>query len=314
MNSLPTNSPSYLPRRQPATASLVVTACMDDAHELMSINRDLRAIQPYGNTTYISPVFRASSKSERNRIRSSLTYGENGPNTFNLYSLIEIDLPECAKRHNWIVEIECLNKIIGWADLQGKEIPSELQQRLELLKAAPAAGLSYKLFWKSPKGIELKIRPDFTLLDTAGGTREISQADVYVAVSTLLLSLRNGAKNKPRLSHRPYEWAVLSPENFQRFNDGVIQAALLRSARDYELVYSSDEKLSNRLKELILTQIRNINAGIEDGEALIEFLLAMLMHKLVLLRTHQDEICMEVLSVSSLPKHFHLFAEYLMEN
>lgn len=299
---------------QPDTASLVVIACMDDAHELMSINRDLRAIQPNGNTTYIAPIFRASSKGERNRIRSSLTFGENGPNTFNLYTMIDIDLPECARNNSWKRELDCLHKVIDWADLNEKEIPDDLMTRIELLRDAPARGLSNGLFWKNPKGFELKIRPDFTLINVGGVNRKLSQADVYVAVSALLLNLRSGVKGKHRLSHRPYEWVVLSPENFQRFNDGVIQAALLRAARDYELVFSSDEKLSERLKELILAQIKNLKEGHEDGEALMEFLLAMLMQKLVLFNTHTSHICREILSVSALPNHFHLVAEYLLAN
>lgn len=297
---------------QPETASLVVSACLDDAHQLMSINRDLRAIQPHGNTTYIAPIFRASSKGERNRIRSSLTFGESGPNTFNLYSLIEIDLPECAKKHSWKLELECLNQLIDWADMEGKSIPKDLMNRVEMLRAVPASGMSDGLFWKSPREMDLRIRPDFTLINTDGGKRKLSQADVYVAVSALMLSLRSGVKNKPRLSHRPYEWVVLSPDNFQRFNDGVIQAALLRAARDYELVYASDERLSERLKELILAQIQNLKEGHDDGEALMEFLLALLMRKLVLAAPHADEICNEVLSVSTLPDHFHFVAEYLL--
>jgi len=64
-------------------AALVVTSCIDDCYELMAINRDLRSKHPQGNTTYISPIFRADSSRERARIRSNLTYGENGTNTFS---------------------------------------------------------------------------------------------------------------------------------------------------------------------------------------------------------------------------------------
>lgn len=315
-----TNVHSLIPSRdirgtkppQPETASLVVSACLDDAHQLMSINRDLRVVQPRGNTTYITPIFRATSQTERNRIRSSLTFGENGPNTFNLYSLIDIDLPDCTRKHSWKHELECLNLLIDWADIQGIEIPKSIMDRVEQLSFIPSEGMSNGLFWKSPRGHDLKVRSDFTLINNDGGNRQLSQADVYVAVSSLLLNLRKGVKGKHRLSHRPYEWVVLSPENFQRFNDGVIQAALLRAARDYELVYTTDEKLSLKLKELIVSQINNIKQGHEDGEAMMEFLLAMMMKKLILVGPHIEEICNGVLSTSEFEDHFHLVAKYLL--
>lgn len=293
------------------TASLVIAGCFDDAHELMGINRDLRIIQPKGNTTYIAPIFRASSKAERNRVRSNLTFGENGPNTFNLYSLIELDLPECAKDHSWKIELEYLNKLISWADINDKPVPIEITQRIQFLQNAPSTGISDQLFWQDPKGRELRIRPDFALINNDGGSREISQADVFVVVSALLLCLRNGVKNKPRLSQKLFEWTVLSPDNFQRFNDGAIQAALLRAAHNKELVYLANETFSIRLKEMILAQIQNINDGHEDGEALMEFLLAMFTKRLVLLPSDKLEICQAV-TKTSLPDHFRLVAEYLL--
>lgn len=293
------------------TASLVITACIDDAHELMGINRDLRVIQPKGNTTYIAPIFRACSKTERSRVRSNLTFGEHGPNTFNLYSLIELDLPECEKDHSWKVELEYLNKLVSWADINDKQIPDTISHRIQFLRDAPSTGISDQLFWPDPKGRELRIRPDFALINNDGGNRDVSQADVFVVVSALLLHLRNGVKNKPRLNQKLFEWVVLSPDNFQRFNDGVIQAALLRAARNKEFVYLANEIFSTRLKELILAQIQNINQGHEDGEGLMEFLLAMLTKRLVLIQSDKDEICQAVIS-SCLPEHFYLVAEYLL--
>lgn len=295
---------------EPESASLVVTACMNDAQELMGINRDLRAVQPHGNTTYISPVFRTSSKRERGRIKSNLTFGENGPGTFSLFTAIDIELPECANKHSWAAELHALRRLVEWADLNGRLVPAIIHNRIGFLEKTPASGASDGIFWPDPNGAELKVRPDFTFIETANGTRIPSQADIFVVVSSVLHKLRAGVPGKPKLSYTPYERAVLSPDNFQRFNDGVIHAAVLRAARGYELSYSNcDDNLSERMRDFLLSQISRLSSG--EGEALMEFLIAILTKRLVLRADHTLEIANNV-RASENPEHFCLVAEYLV--
>lgn len=294
----------------PETATLVVAACLDDAHELMSINRDLREIQPHGNTTYIAPVFRTSTKREKERVRSNLTFGENGPNTFSLFSAYELELPECSFNHSWKTELESLRKMVEWADLENRDVPDSIHRRIVLLEDAPAKGLDSKLFWPDLGGRELQIRPDFTLMNTDGGARLLSQADVFIAISAALHSLRAGVKGKPRLSYKPYERAVLSPDNFQRFNDGVIHAALLRAARSFELAFSNcDDALSGRMKDMIVSQISKVDIG--EGESLMEFLLALITKRLTLMPHHTRDVLDAFLGATSLPDHLLFAVEYL---
>ena len=294
---------------EPESASLVVTACMNDAQELMGINRDLRAVQPHGNTTYISPVFRTSTKRERERIKSNLTFGENGPGTFSLYTAIDIELPECSSKHSWVAELHALRRLVEWADLNERPIPDIFHARINFLERTPAVGASDGIFWPDPTGSVLKVRPDFTFIETDGGARLPSQADIFVVVSSVLHNLRAGVAEKPRLSYTTYERAVLSPDNFQRFNDGVIHAAVLRAARGYELSYSNcDDNLSERMRDFLLSQITRLSSG--EGDALMEFLIAILTKRLLLREDDGLEIANNVLASEAL-KHFHLLAEYL---
>lgn len=66
---------------------------------------------------------------------------------------------------------------------------------------------------------------------------------------------------------------VLSPEVFSRFNDGVIQSALLRAALPVELNYASSRDQSRAIADLIL-QMCDLHDR-PQGEALAEFLMAL---------------------------------------
>ena len=297
------------------SASLVVSGCIDDSHEFMAINRDLRQIQPRGNTTYISPIFRAITQKERRRIRSNMTHGEYGADTFSLYCLLEIDLPQCAANHSWMQELQDLNRLVEWADENDRMVPDEIGARIKFLQEAPSTGLSDRLFWPSPRNEELNIRPDFTFIDVKGGDRPISQADVYVVIAAVFHNLRlGGAPNKPKLVYKPYERTEISPDSFQRLNDGVIQASMLRAARSFELSYSNcNDSLSRNMRNLIVSQIHKLAFG--DGEALMEFLVALLSKRLTLKQADTEAVCNAILSSSELlPDHFLLVAEFLLQH
>lgn len=312
LSSRELRSLSSLP--SPGSAALVVVSCIDDSHELMAINRDLRAHHPHGNTSYIAPIFRADSGRERIRIKSNLTFGENGANTFSLHSMVDIDLPEENKNHSWNSELKVLHEIVDWADLEGLGIPEEISNRIIFLEErAPTTGISDQLFWPDCKGIPLKVRSDFTLLSTEGGTRSLSQADIFAVVSAVIHNLRQGVPSKPKLAYKQYERSVLSPDNFERFNDGIIQSAILRAARGYELAYANcDEQVSERMKNFIISHIENVSNG--EGEALLEFLLAIASGRLTLYQQHIKELAQAIQGQSSLAPHYQIFANYLISN
>lgn len=294
------------------SAALVIASCLDDAQEIMGVNRDLRDVQPGGNTTYLAPLFRCTDQKQRDRICSNLTFGEHGASTFSLFRLVDIDLPRNQRQHSWLLELEALRETENWADRHDIGVPTRVTERIRLLEEAPKNGLADELFWNGLSGRPLKVRADFALIDTDGGAREVSQGDVFAVVSALLHRLREGVQKKPRLICKTYERGIISPDNFQRFNDGVVQAALLRAARDYELSYANvDSDVSGRMKELLLSQIRGAERG--EGEAVMEFLVALLCGRLVVAREHKEEICNGVIGTSGLPEHTQFVARYILE-
>lgn len=173
-------------------------------------------------------------------------------------------------------------------------------------------GLSKGFFWKAPKGHALQVRPDFTLIDVFSGAREISQADVYFAIAAVLHSLRNGIASR-RLTYRSHERSVISPENFGRFNDAVIQSAILRAARDRELGYKNcGAELSNDMAEIIIAQAL-VSRGCY-GDGLPEFLLALATGRMILHDNHLKNVCSAVQDAGEVTDSCKLIAKYMERN
>jgi hypothetical protein len=254
--------------------AIVVTPCMDDPTELMGINRDLRNKIPGGTATYLFPILRASSPVQAKGIVTNLTFGDRGTSTYSLYRVHELYLPEDREINPWDRELNCLKILSDWIEEAGEDLPVEIINRRKLLTSATAIGLTDSLFWPDAAGKSLRIRTNFVLLPTNDGRRRLDQVDIFVVMSALLNNVRqlSGADS---LRPNQHQRKVLSPSNFLRFNDGVIQAAILRAARDGELNYASTEDgvYSAAMADHILKMIDRAEA--EEGEALCEFILAI---------------------------------------
>lgn len=293
------------------SSTLVLTACLDNPKELNGISLTLRDKQPQGNVFYLAPIFKADRVEDRKRIRSNLTYGENKADTFSLISIIDINLPDSPKQDSWTTELNFLNKFKAWLDQNEIDSPDFIQTRIEILEKAPSTGLVNKLFWPGIDDNELEIRSDFTFIKTHGKKRRLSQADVFIVVSALLRSLRNrsGSVDKPALVYGPYKRAVISPDCFERFSDGVIQSAIFRAARGQELSYSNcTESVSAQMRDVVTNLLRGPK---NSAQAMPEFLLAIALNKLNLHPEHEMEIFEAVQENDQVNKVSKLLAKYL---
>lgn len=290
--------------------TLVLSGCMDDTYELMGISRDLRSVHPGGSITYVSPIFRATSNPERRRIESNLTFGDQGPKTFTLLSIVSIDLPDCVSSHSWQLEYERLLELEYWCAYADHELPAAIAERIEILRAAPGVGLANNLFWPSPQGVTLKLASDFTMIPTYDGKRIISQADTFAIITSLFHKYRQGIPKKPRLICRTYERTVISPESFQRFSDGVIQASFLRAAREGEIAYSNcDEIVSERMFAFLSGEVAA--ACQNGGHALMEYLVALLIGRLTLHEKHMRKLLATLVEMA-IADHFTIIALFLI--
>jgi hypothetical protein len=91
-----------------------------------------------------------------------------------------------------------------------------------------------------------------------------------------------------QVSTDAFQQVILDPENFARYNDGVIQAALLRCARAGELDYSMEPNRSQFMLDL-LTNIF-LQHDRRQGEAAAEFAFAIFSKRLRLKAKHGHEL------------------------
>jgi hypothetical protein len=94
--------------------------------------------------------------------------------------------------------------------------------------------------------------------------------------------------NGESLTQSTFVRNLLSPSNFNRFNDGIIQASIIRSAKEEELNYKLNNISSKEMTDIISTIIKYYEQ--EQGEAVLEFLFALAVGKIRLRKDHYSII------------------------
>ena len=271
---------------QPKTSTVVVSACIDEHQELLSVSRVLRDVQEGGTTSYVSVVQLMSPTERGKRLKSNLTMGELGAETFSYFTCLELPVDSYEDAPSWKTELLELQRFSAWLDEQDQDTPAVITERIERLQAAPADGLVDDLFWPDRDGQPLKLRSDFTLVEGALREPIATQADLFAAICVVLTSLRNHSEPARKLGHTAYERAVLSPGTFDRYNDGVLQACILRAARPEELAFGAcEDDLSEDMLRVLLDALPDVRRP-EKSEAVLEFVLALLTGRMTLLPDH----------------------------
>jgi hypothetical protein len=143
-------------------------------------------------------------------------------------------------------------------------------------------------------GATLKLRPGFAFWDFDYGGRSVSQGDVFTTVALVLHTLRRAGRGNRSLGQYDHVRRIISPRCFERFNDGVIQASLLRAAYPSELDYSINDGLSEEMHDILRTLFSQRTT--EVGEAAPEFLVALATQQLRLVPTYLKALCEEFAS------------------
>ena len=267
----------------PGTSTVVVAACVDEIQELLSVSRNLRNVQEEGMTAYLAVVQLLAPQKVADRLKSNLTYGALGADTFSSFSALSLEVHCYEDAPSWRGELAALRRMIAWADEKGFDLPVEVEKRIHRLTKAVATGLVDDLYWPDMNGKPLTLRSDFALLSGALQAPQASQADLFAAMCTLLTALRGHKDGNKRLANNAYERSVLAPSNFSRFNDGVLQASILRACRSKDLAYGAcDEQTSQQMLGVLMDALPNASRP-EKSEALVEFLLALLTERMTLL-------------------------------
>ncbi len=282
---------------------LVAIGHLFDHAALRGINAQLRAKVPMGCVSYLSVVTVADSARNLSDLRTFLSWGEYGADTFIYRGAVEFMLPWAGKGlAAWTQELEFLQALRS-----DSELPDELADRLNWLESS--SSIVDQLFLPGKDG-ELQIANDFVYLNTKIDKDQISQADIYAVVANLLACTRcenEGLKPSTSRGSVPLRWTqsvygqvLLCPSNFKDYNDAVLRGAFLRAASSEELCYSVDEGCSSEMLDILLAEIQGWSHG--KGNALPEFLISLSCRRLKLKDTHLEQF-QSAMKASSVPQY-----------
>ena len=259
---------------------LIVATVVGRGESLNSISRDLRGV--HEGTRHFLVVFQiADSKAAITLFKKNLEQTSSGQLiTVKVLQSLAVGMTEFTQLNEEVRLIESLSC----------KLPTSVANRIAQIKENDA--LYTEFFLPSPvtPNYKLILRPGFAFWDNNYDHTDDHSAAV---LSTIASSLQHAREDDSipdgyRLYSSAFQQVVLDPENFFRFNDGIIQAALLRASYPWELDYSSIPDASKRLcrflKRLFLNHHR------EQGEASLEFAFALAIGKLKLERKIHEEL------------------------
>lgn len=267
---------------------LIVGSCITNGKNLLYLNRFFRNFEGI-RLVYFIGINRASDTIKYKELKSNIKYGFYGPDNS---SFVEIETINCDNSNfetPWEVELKHLKNIQEKSD-DPIQFITERIETINLFSDTRNKGGSNKIFYPGFNNKELEIRKNSAFFNDNNYYNNITQSDVYFTISCVINNMRNDKNDG--LIQTSFVKNLLDPFVFNRFNDGIIQASILRAARDEELNYSFSQEKSGDMLMLIKTFIMFINEY--QGESIFEFLNALAIGKLRLYKEHYLRVIEEL--------------------
>lgn len=285
-----------------STGIIVVSAFAGDGGSLRQISRDLREFERETSPRhFLIGVGIPQSMESWKRLTQFLvrnatqrTYG------FSFWKVLPLGPDSLANSWAKITVLASKSQMLEFDESLGLS-EDKFNQSLEAVNNS--VKLSNNELLPATDESRLQITSGFVFFGNAIKDEHIEnvpQSTVFLTISAVLQTAREHSKTENCLSPSNYQSVVLSPENFLRFNDDVLQACLLRAALASELDYSSDNSLSEIMKELISKMFRRHQYPY--GRAALEFAAALATKKLKLKSEHTNQLIDEVINS---PDEFH---------
>lgn len=266
-----------------AKGLLVVAAVVGRGAKVLSISRDLRELHDKGARTYLIGAQISEFSEQITSLANNLKFSSSKANIqVEVYRKLSVG---SVAAQSFKTEQEFLLA-------RQEQLPQRLSDRLDGLRNLNI-GNAEDIFLPSGASLDkaLELRRDFAYWTNGkynpGAHNGVA---VFATACALLQNARENSKLdvEQRLSGVSFQQVVLHPENFARYNDGIIQAALLRAAFPSELDYSSDEELSRSMKDFVTKVFQSRNRA--QGEAALEFAVALATERMKLSPTDWSEV------------------------
>lgn len=271
-----------------ATGLLIVTAVAGDGGVLREISRDLRElVKPELPRHFLVGVGLPQSDEAWTKLRQFLERNTT-PRRYGFSSWLALPVGPDGGNNAW----EDFSKLASEAQLEfpRRLLPSGVAEA-SLKELSEIVGAAYNGFLPQSNGSPLGLSDGFLFFgDVFNGhsLTDIPCATTNLAVAAVLQAARDLSNASNQLRPTGYESVVLSPENFLRFNDNLLQACLLRSAHPSELDYSASPHMSTLMKEFVHKVLAR--HGHPYGAAALEFAAALATGRLKLKKADLQEV------------------------
>lgn len=280
---------------QTSGSVLIVSSCISNGKNLLYLNRALRDNNL--RIIFFVGINRISDAETTKFLKSNLKYGDYGPENSTFIEVETIQCSNLSESNSWQAELNFIRKHKKVVDGPTKVVEFLKDREKNILEgeSTEVRGMSKNLFlsnlFSENKEI-LGIRRNSAFFDRKDYAEHATQSDVFFSIAYVINRLRNSGNYSHILKQSSFVRNLLSPSNFNRFNDGVIQASMIRCAKNVELNYAIDSALSKEMKEILITIFKYRTE--EQGEALLEFLYGLAIGKLTLKKEDLKEVLKEL--------------------
>ena len=292
-------------------AVLVVAGAIVTGRSMLAVSQMLRRLQTStGLVQYLVALGKTASPDHYRNIRSNAQYGETaGANDFRIVSNLFLPTDSKIRDTPWEEERKHLRDMADHFHDNPEYLAMLKHREQQLDEEEQTGGLRQQLFWETPiEQKPMRLRRGFAFWPSDFNTERTTQAEVYFTIHAILHAAREGHTGAPAWVQHEHERVILSPYNFSRFNDGVIQASLLRAAYPPELDYTVKDEESATMLGVLEHLIANFQY--EAGEATVEVLFALSTGKLRLHGKHTETL-LRHLEGRQPPPVINMFLEYL---
>lgn len=291
--SIDLTSISEISSKSPQKGIVVVAGSIQSGKSLLDISRILRGYNELP-ITYIVGFAKYNDPKSYLKLKNDLKFNNGSPKLgrHEFLAIDEIMLPINEHRINaWDRELDLLKKLkaLPLNPCKSLELIQERDYLLRQATQSQSEGLGGNLFFAKADSTHMVLGPTFAFWSDKDNQAPFHhQATVYYTISSILQSLRYKRLGKTTIPlGEGYVVKQLNPLLFDRFNEGIIQASVLRTAKPRELDYSADDASSSIVGSLIIKMLSEPHADTSEG--LPEFLLALCTEKLQIKKDHIGE-------------------------
>lgn len=273
---------------QNANGVLVVQAVAGDGGLLREISRDLREfLDPRVPRHFLAGVGLPQSEETSQRLQQFLVRNTSS-REYGFSAWLVLPIGSDGTTNAW----QGLSELATQAQVQTPKVDGVTETVLKdsIDQAVQRVQRAFNGFLPTNTGAALDLSEGFLFFGQVfdGRLNQVPISTTYATVASVLQAARDLGNPASQLKPTGYESVVLSPENFLRFNDNLLQACILRAAHPSELDYSSSPHLSRLMKEFSLKLFARHQHAY--GAASLEFAAALASGRLRLAANDRSEV------------------------